>query len=133
MACFIVPATEAIIVTVVSKTLEKRLKTQDNDSDVAGYTTAQSFLKKRKWLTSLLWGGSALLTFEHIWHGEIVPWFPFLTAAYSAEDTIAMLHEMASVGVMMALVVTVVWIGMVLISNALEKRSVHGLKNQEDL
>jgi len=33
------------------------------------------------WLTNMLWGGSLLLAFEHVWHGEETPWFPFLTAA----------------------------------------------------
>ena len=61
----------------------------------------------------MLWGGSALLAFEHIWHGEVTPWFPFLTAAGNPEDAMAMLHEMATTGVAMAVLVTAVWAGMV--------------------
>ena len=72
----------------------------------------------------MLWGGSVLLMFEHIWHGEIVPWFPFLTAeAENPADAAEMLHEMATVGVAMAALVTVVWLGMVGVSALIEKRA----------
>lgn len=71
----------------------------------------------------MLWGGSALLAFEHVWHGEVTPWFPFLTAAGSPESTAAMLHEMATSGVAMALVVTAVWIAVTAAGSAVQKRS----------
>ena len=74
----------------------------------------------------MLWGGSALLAFEHIWHGEVTPWFPFLTAAGNPEDAMVMLHEMATTGVAMAALVTAVWVGMVAVSNVIEKRPVIG-------
>ena len=50
-----------------------------------------------------------MLAFEHIWHGEVVPYFPFLTAMYDPEETSVMLNEMATVGVSMAVLITVVW------------------------
>lgn len=62
------------------------------------------------------------LVFEHVWHGEIVPWFPFLTAASNPKDASIMLHEMSTVGVTMAALVTAVWGVMVLAVNALEKK-----------
>ena len=71
----------------------------------------------------MLLGGSALLMFEHIWHGEVVPWFPFLTAAENPEDLLEMLHEMATVGVTMALLVTAVWAVIVTVVSIIEKRS----------
>ena len=74
----------------------------------------------------MLWGGSALLAFEHIWHGEVTPWFPFLTAAGNPEDAMTMLHEMATTGVAMAVLVTAVWAGMVAVSNVIEKRPLIG-------
>ena len=70
----------------------------------------------------MLWGGSGLLAFEHVWHGEVVPWFPFLTAMSSPDSTAEMLHEMATSGSLMALLVTVVWLGMVGVSSVIEKR-----------
>jgi hypothetical protein len=57
----------------------------------------------------MLWGGSVLLCIEHIWHGEVVPWFPFLTAMSSPDSTAEMLKEIATVGVSMCIMVTAVW------------------------
>ena len=79
--------------------------------------------EKLGWLNKMLWGGRALLAFEHIWHGEIVPWFPFLTAASNPEDTAEMLHEMSTVGVTMAILVTVIWGVMVGVSALIENRA----------
>ncbi|MBR6390662.1 MAG: hypothetical protein IKS16_04890, partial [Lachnospiraceae bacterium] len=59
----------------------------------------------------------------HIWHGEVVPWFPFLTAMSNAEDAAEMFHEMATVGVCMALLITVVWGVMCVVADALVKKS----------
>ncbi|MBR5411062.1 MAG: hypothetical protein IK104_10375 [Clostridia bacterium] len=125
MACFTVPAVEAIAVTAVAFILQKRemarvqaVKTTDVSEE-----TKTPFSRKLKWLRNLLFGGSLLLAFEHVWHGEIVPWFPFLTAVENGEAA-DMLHEMATVGVTMAVLITAVWVGMVLVTNAIEKRAV---------
>lgn len=77
-------------------------------------------MKKMGWLNNMLWGGSALLAFEHVWHGEITPWFPFLTNAANPADAAAMLRELATSGVGMALLVTAVWAVMVAVTNAME-------------
>ena len=114
MACFLVPTAEAIVTGVVS-TVEKK-----NEVVVEGKIP---FSRKLKWLTNMLWGGAVLLAFEHIWHGEVTPWFPFLTAASNPSDTAAMLHEMSTVGVSMAILVTAVWGVMLIVSNAIEKRA----------
>lgn len=115
MACFIVPAAEAVVTTIVKKSIDKNEKGSKSE-------VRNSFLKKMNWLNNMLWGGSALLMFEHIWHGEVIPWFPFLTNAANPIDASAMVHEMATAGVGMAMLVTAVWIGMVLVTNAIEKR-----------
>ena len=126
MACFVVPAVEAIVTTAVSKVMEKKeLKAEKNGARPEDEQTARvPFSRKMKWLNSLLWGGSALLAFEHVWHGEVVPWFPFLTAAADPADAAEMLHEMATVGVSMAVLVTLVWLAMVGVSAVIEKRAV---------
>lgn len=118
MACFLVPAAEAAVVTAANLTRKKH--EESHDTKMSFHVP---FSKKVKWLTNMLWGGSALLAFEHIWHGEVTPWFPFLTAAANPADTAEMLHEMSTVGVSMAALVTVVWAGMVLVSGAVEKRA----------
>ena len=127
MACFLVPATEAIVATVIRKAMEakgvKPEKVQLNRDGRIETAEKLPFTHKLKWLTNLLWGGSALLAFEHVWHGEVVPWFPFLTAAADPADAAEMLHEMSTVGVTMAVLITVVWLGMVAVSGALENRA----------
>ena len=126
MACFLVPATEAVVVTAVAAVMHSKEKKRNKtlrEAHGENYEIKEGFSKKLFWLAYLLWGGVILLAFEHIWHGEIVPWFPFLTAAASAESTAEMLHEMATVGVSMAALVTVVWGIMVAVSIVLEKRA----------
>ena len=127
MACFLIPMTEAIVTTVAQKVLEQKekktgVKTVTSEE---GYELQKTpFSKKLGWLNKMLWGGSALLAFEHIWHGEVVPFFPFLTAAGEGPEAVSeMLHEMATAGVSMAVLVTVVWVGMLLVSKSLEKRA----------
>ena len=62
------------------------------------------------------------MAFEHVWHGEVTPWFPFLTAAQNAEDAAEMLHEMMTSGVAMAILVTLAWVVMVLVAQAVSKK-----------
>ena len=110
MACFIVPATEAVVTTIVQKAVKKK-------EDSAGIEKTLRFSEKLKWLNGMLWGGSGLLAFEHLWHGEITPFFPFLTAANDPADTAEMLYEMATSGTSMAALVTLVWLGVVFVTN----------------
>lgn len=119
MACFLVPATEAIIGTIVEKTVkvceEKHAETRQ-ESELR-------LSDKISWLNKMLWGGSALLAFEHVWHGEVSPFYPFLTAMENADNVAVMLHEMSTVGVSMAAVVTVVWAIMVAVTGHMRKKA----------
>ena len=126
MACFLVPAAEAIVTTVAAKVIKSKEKEESvklslSDGSVQEVTKIK-FSTKLGWLNKLLWGGSALLAFEHLWHGEVVPFFPFLTAVENGE-TAEMLAEMGSAGVMMAVLVTAVWVGMLAVSSIMEKRA----------
>ena len=78
----------------------------------------------------MLWGGSALLAFEHLWHGEVIPTFPFLTAVRNGE-TADMLAEMGTAGVGMAVLVTLIWGGMVVASSVMEKRKDTSVNKEE--
>lgn len=130
MACFLIPATEAIVVTVAAQIVKSREKKAVtlNDS-FAGSTidameeTKTAVSKKLMLLANLLWGGVLLLAYEHLWHGEVVPWFPFLTAASDPADAAEMLHEMSTVGVTMAILVTAVWGVIMLVTNASAKKA----------
>jgi hypothetical protein len=115
MACFVVPAGEAIVTTVIQVVVKnKEKKGEVEDINKTGLTWS----KKLSWLNWMLWGGVILLALEHVWHGEVVPWPPFLTAMATPADTAAMLYEMSTIGVAMALFVTLIWGIMVLIVDA---------------
>ena len=73
----------------------------------------------------------ALLAFEHVWHGEVVPWFPFLTAMADPGDAAEMFHEMATVGVCMAVLVTLVWVGMCIVADSLVKKADNTAKSAQ--
>lgn len=109
MACFLVPTAEAIVVSVISKQVIR----VESDDGIEQDGEEITWSRKLSWLKSMLWGGALLLLLEHIWHGEVVPWPPFLTAMLNPADTAEMLAEMSSVGVVMALLVTAVWLLMV--------------------
>lgn len=128
MSCFLVPATEAVITTVAAKIMQSKEASPETvhiclDGSTVTEASKTPFSQKLKWLNNMLWGGSALLAFEHIWHGEVMPWFPFLSAAANPADAAEMLHEMATAGVSMAVLVTAVWGGMLALSNIIEKRA----------
>lgn len=123
MACFLVPATEAVVTTVATKVIKSHENHEVTHNEHSSDEVSRiPFSTKLGWLNKLLCGGSVLLAFEHVWHGEVIPTFPFLTAVQSGE-TSEMLAEMGSAGVMMAVLATTVWAGMVIATTVIEKRS----------
>ena len=108
MACFTAPLAQALVVTAAK-------------ASGRGAPSRNPFIRRLGWLQKMLFGGSFLLAVEHVWHGEITWKYPFLTAVKDG-NTADMLHEIATLGVAMAVLITVVWAGMVLVSSALEKR-----------
>lgn len=121
MACFLVPGAEAIVTTIATKIIEKH-ELKNVDASVTSEVTKERVSTKLKRLNHLLYGGSAVLAFEHLWHGEIQPFFPFLTAAESAESMAEVLHEMSTVGVGMAVVVTGAWAVLTAVLSAKDKK-----------
>ena len=130
MACFLVPTAEAVITKVaekvVEKSEEKKIQAGEKVEEKSGAESSfhVPFSRKLKWLTYMLMGGAFLLAFEHIWHGEVQPFFPFLTAMSDKADMYEMFHEMATTGVAMAVLVTLVWGVMCVVTSAIEKRAV---------
>lgn len=111
MACFIAPAAEAVVMTVVQKRIEKNEKSKVYTSETNVCSCSSNGItwsRRLKWLNTMLWGGAALLMLEHIWHGEITGAFPFLTAIANGE-TMAMLKEIAVTGGVMAITITAIW------------------------
>jgi len=125
MGCFLVPAAEAVVTTIITGSLKKKEEKAALAAEALQLPEREHklpFSVKMGWLNKLLWGGSALLAFEHLWHGEISPAFPFLTAV--EEGTLPeLLREMATAGVGMAVLITAVWGGMLAVSAVLEKKS----------
>ena len=124
MACFLVTAAEALVVTAVEKAEEKKELENAGNMEGAEEVSSIPLSRKLKWLTYMLWGGAVLLMFEHIWHGEVVPWFPFLSAMNDPADTAEMLHEMATAGVCMALLTTGIWAIVCRVADIIVKRPV---------
>ena len=128
MACFLVTAAEAIVVTAAAKVAKNKemslesVKLEKKAVVEAKHENKLPWSKKLMILAQLLWGGAFLLCFEHIWHGEVVPWFPFLTAMNDPGDTAGMLHEMSTIGVTMAIIVTVVWAIMMFVADKIMAR-----------
>lgn len=92
MACFLIPMALAVATSIMQK-------------------AARGLAEKLKlWiLNALLWGGVVLLIVEHVWHGEVVPWPPFLTAMTNPADIPIMIHEMATIGTAMSATILATW------------------------
>ncbi len=126
MACFLAPAAEAIIVSVIKKNERRKEEAALKSGAPAPATSSGSSIpwsRKLGWLTRMLWGGVFLLAIEHIWHGEVVPWPPFLTAMNNPADIQPMLMEILTVGGAMVLFVTAVWFVMTLAADRIYRKS----------
>lgn len=95
MACFSVATVFGFVILALRKKIPKRWHAN--------------------WLIVMIFGGALALTVEHIAHGEIVPWPPFLTAMSNPVDTTAMLGEMVTVGIPMTLALILGWIALVIV------------------
>ena len=113
MACFLVSATAAIGVGIAKyavKHHENKFALETREPKEVKFGSEVKWSKKLSYLEMTLWGGSFLLAIEHILHGEIVPYPPFLTAAGEGVDAVnEMLTEMGTVGVAMLAVLVAVW------------------------
>lgn len=121
MACFLVPTAGAVAVKVASKVAKKN-EQHERKEESTNQIQAIPVSRKLSWLVKMLIGGAVLLAFEHVWHGEVVPFFPFLTAMEDPSSMAEMFHEMATVGVTMTGIILVVWIGMLVVVSAMEKK-----------
>ncbi len=131
MACFLVSGAEAVVVKALEKAEANKESKNAATVDQSAKSVAIPLSRKLRWLFNLLLGGAVLLAFEHVWHGEVVAWFPFLTAMNDPADAAEMFHEMATVGVTMALLITAVWAGMCVTADAIVKRNVSDTASNE--
>lgn len=110
MACFTAPLAAAIAAGIARRTVAHK-----EPSETISWAT------KLGWLEKLSFGGCALLAFEHIWHGEIIFQFPFLTGVRDG-NAAEVMREIATVGGAMTALILAVWIGMLIVSSAIVKR-----------
>ena len=115
MACFTVPLATAVAASAVK-------------AAIPASSRKNPFVAKIDWLGKMMLGGSFLLAIEHVYHGEITYMPPFLTAVKNGE-TSEMLHEMATRGIAMAVLLGVAWIAMVAVSTWLERH--HSSRSSE--
>ena len=97
MACFIAPMSLAIVTTIFRKKIPENLKIG--------------------WLNIMIWGGVIMLAVEHIAHGEVILFPPFLTAMQTPAEIPIMLQEMITVGGTMTVAIILIWTVMVYIYN----------------
>lgn len=103
MACFLAPTAAAIITTSTKKKILSKYHIE--------------------WLNAMLWGGAIMLAVEHVTHGEIVPFPPFITAMQNPADILVMLSELATAGGAMTLAIVTVWAVMVFTASKMSRRS----------
>ena len=125
MGCFVAPVTEAIVVTAAALIVKhKEKKNADKMQSLASEEKKDTASTRLLRLSKLLFGGGILLIFEHIWHGEVIPYFPFFTAAEEGSEAVnEMLHEIATTGILMAVLCTLVWGVVEIIRYKLDKQN----------
>ena len=109
MACFIAPMSLAIVTTIFRKKIPENLKIS--------------------WLNIMIWGGVIMLAIEHIAHGEVVLYPPFLTAMQTPAEILVMLQEMATIGGTMTIALVCIWLVMVFISQKITVDKKKTIKN----
>lgn len=135
MACFTVSAVAAIGVGVarhIVKHNEHKLELANRVPEVDKFGSDTKWSTKLAYLETALFAGSFILAGEHILHGEVVPFPPFLTATETAEGTMEMLHEMGTVGVAMLGIVVAFWAIGTLIVDYVKYRKRKGLESKKE-
>ena len=119
MACFTVSAVGALAVAVarhIVKHHENKLIKEGKEPQIDKFGSDTKWSTKLAYLELTLGSGSLLLAGEHIIHGEVTPYPPFITAMQSAEDTAQMWQEIGTVGVGMLAILVAAWaIGVVIV------------------
>ena len=119
MACFLVSAAAGIGVTAakyIVKHHEKKNELKVNEPKEYKFGSEVKWSKKLAYLELVLFSGSFVLAGEHMIHGEVVPFTPFLTAMSDPADATKMLHEMGTTGVLMLGLLIAAWaVGVLLV------------------
>ena len=134
MACFVVSAVAAIGVGAakyVVKHHEKKNELTISEPKEYKFGSEVKWSKKLAYLELMLWSGSFVLAGEHVLHGEVSPYPPFLTAAGEGPEAVSeMLTEMGTVGVVMLAALVATWAIGVLVVDFLKYRK-HKMAKKE--
>ena len=113
MACFTVTAVAAVGVAAAKYIVRHNEKKNELKVETPAeykFGSEVKWSKKLAYLELMLWSGSFILAGEHILHGEVTPFPPFLTAASEGPEAVSeMLTEMGTVGVTMLAALLAVW------------------------
>ena len=113
MACFVVSAVAAVGVGAAKYIVrhhEKKNELKVVEPKEYKFGSEVKVSKKLGYLELALWSGSFVLAGEHLLHGEVTPYPPFLTAAGEGPEAVSeMLTEMGTVGVAMLLTLVLAW------------------------
>ena len=134
MACFVVSAVAAIGVGAakyVVKHHEKKNELTVSEPKEYKFGSEVKWSKKLAYLELMLWSGSFVLAGEHVLHGEVSPYPPFLTAAGEGPEAVSeMLTEMGTVGVVMLAALVATWAVGVLVVDFIKYRK-HKMAKKE--
>ena len=133
MACFTVTLVAACGASVARAIVAKEEKKNPYEVSLdSKFGVDTKWSTKLRYLELSLYGGSLLLAGEHLLHGEIMPYPPFLSAASSIEATQEMLVEMGTVGVAMLLALCFAWaIGIFTFDMIKYRRRIKAIKVEE--
>lgn len=120
MACFLVSAAAGVGVAaakyIVKHHEKKNSLRVSEESKEYKFGSEVKWSKRLAYLELVLFTGSFILAGEHMIHGEVVPFPPFLTAMSSQADTTEMLREMGTTGVLMLGLLVAAWaVGVLLV------------------
>lgn len=104
MACFITPLITGLLLKLIKKLVKPTIK---NDLEI---------------LEIMLITGGVILAIEHVWHGEIVPYPPFLTAMQNPSDIPVLLREISVVGGSMTIATAVTWFSIISLKEKLKEK-----------
>lgn len=132
MACFTVSAVGAIGVAVarhIVKHHEKKLALEGKEMAPEKFGSDTKWSKKLAYLELTLGAGSIVLAGEHIIHGEVTPFPPFITAMADPADAAVMWQEIGTIGVSMFAILLVAWAAGVVIVDYMKYRARKGAKS----
>ena len=88
---------------------EKKLAIEGKELPPEKFGSDVKWSKKLAYLELTLGAGSLVLAGEHIFHGEVTPFPPFITAMSDPADTAVMWQEIGTIGVGMLAILVVAW------------------------